>query len=70
MPRTHFWRSVQELAASFSGDQDRFDNTIKTEVQACFDIPALQRAELKRQILQIIGGLAQVHSRLQQLDGL
>jgi hypothetical protein len=68
MPGDHFWLCVELLAAAFDDDDESVDENLNIYEQRAAQLPAEKRAELKRQLTQIIGGLARISLRMQERD--
>lgn len=69
MPGNRFWLCVESLAASFDGDGETVEDNLIVYEQQAAQLPAEKRAELKRQLVPVIGGLARISLRMREADG-
>ena len=66
MPGDYFWKRVEALAASFDVNADQQDENLNLYLHHCVQYAPAQRDEIRRQLMQIIGGLAQLQARLSE----
>jgi hypothetical protein len=59
---------VQSLAVSFDGDPKTAEEHLNVYARHCLNMPADEREQCRRDLIKIIGGLAQLHSRLGNSD--
>ena len=64
MPGDYFWNCVESLAATFDGSAMQAEENLNTYVKQCRAFTPEKRAEVRRQLIRIIGGMAQLESRL------
>jgi hypothetical protein len=64
MPGDYFWGCVESLAVALDGDQETAEQNLKEYAEQVRKLPTQKRAEISRQIVHIIGGLAQLQARL------
>lgn len=64
MPGDYFWGCVEAMAATFDGDAKTAEDNLHAYVKHCMALRPEKRAEVQRQLIRIIGGLAQLQSRL------
>jgi hypothetical protein len=67
MPGDYFWQCVDALSAAFDGDATSAEATLNVYLNHCLGLPPEKRLERRRQMVQIIGGLAQLQTRLSEL---
>jgi hypothetical protein len=68
MPGDHFWLCVEALSTTFDGDHHTVDENLNLYTNHLRHFSAERREEFRRQIMQIIGGLAQLQARMGTLD--
>ena len=64
MPGDYFWGCVESLAVALDGDQETAEQNLKEYAEQVRKLLPQKRAEISRQIVHIIGGLAQLQARL------
>ena len=64
MPGNYFWGCVEALAITFDGSAAEVEENLDVYAQHCLELPPEKRAEVKRQMTMIIGGLAQLQARI------
>ena len=67
MPGDYFWQCVDALAATFDGAPMVVEENLAIYMDHCGALPKESRLELRRQMVQIIGGLAQLETRLAEM---
>jgi hypothetical protein len=63
----YFWQCVEALSTTFDGDAVEAEANLEMYLSHCLQFPADRRLQRQRQIVQIIGGLAQLQTRLAEL---
>jgi hypothetical protein len=64
MSGNDFCERLEALSAVFDGDPEIRKENLAAYVQHCKDLPPEKLTELKRQLIKVIGGLAQIDTRL------
>ncbi len=64
MSGDYFWNCVEALSATFDGSPNEVEAQLALYEMHCQAMPKEKRAELRRQLIQIIGGLSQLQMRL------
>ena len=64
MPGDYFWSCVESLSAALDGDQETAERNLEIYEQHVRNLPRQKRAEVSRQIVNIIGGLSRLQLRL------
>ncbi len=59
-----FWDRVESLSAEFDGDASKTELTLKSYAQDAVAFSANERAEIRRQLLQILSGVSNLQSRI------
>jgi len=59
-----FRERLEALSAVFDGDPEVRKENLAAYAQHCKDLPPEKLTELKRQLIKVIGGLAQIDTRL------
>ena len=67
MPGDYFWQCVDALSAAFDGNPMTTEDNLTLYLNQCLELPAEVRLERQRQMVQIIGRLAQLQTRLADL---
>jgi hypothetical protein len=67
VPGDYFWQCVDALSAAFDGNPMTTEDNLTLYLNQCVELPADARLERRRQMVQIIGGLAQLQTRLTEL---
>lgn len=64
----HFWLCVESLAAALDGNPASAAEHLRIYEQSCLAFSKEKCATVRRQMIQIIGGLAQLEVRLKGHD--
>ena len=64
MPGDYFWECVESLSAALDGDSKTANDNLNVYLSHCLQLSPEQRAKVRQQMIQIIGGLAQLEMRL------
>jgi hypothetical protein len=64
MPGDYFWNCVESLAVTFDGSAMQAEENLNAYMKQCMAFKPEKRAEVRRQLVRIIGGMAQLESRL------
>ena len=57
MPGDCFWDSIEALAATFDGKAKAAEEDLQIYTRHCLEFSGEKRAAVRRQLIQIIGGL-------------
>jgi hypothetical protein len=68
MPGDYFWQCVEALAATFDGDHKTAEENLGIYEKHALKFTHERRAELRRQLVDIIGGLSLLANRLAEHD--
>jgi hypothetical protein len=68
MPGDYFWQCVESLAAALDGGHAAVEDSLIVYEQACLQLSPEKRAEVRRQMIGIIGGLSRLETRLAEHD--
>lgn len=67
MPGDYFWQCVEALAATFDGDRAVTDESLNIYEQHARAFSPEKLVEVRRQLVQIVGGLSRLEMRLGEL---
>jgi hypothetical protein len=68
MPGDYFWHCVESLSIVLDGNHSLAESNLNLYEQHAMELPAAKREELRGQLNRIIGGLSQLHMRLEDRD--
>jgi hypothetical protein len=68
MPGDYSWNCVESLSATFDGGHKVAEDNLSLYEGHALKFPPEKRAELRRQLADIIGGLARLENRLAEQD--
>ena len=69
MPGDYFWQCVDALAATFDDNPKTAEENLAIFEQHCRSWPEEKQKEVRHKLVQIIGGLARLQTRLADHDG-
>ena len=70
MAGDYFWECVEALAVAFVGNPQDAEHALNDHARKCMQFTPQRRAEVRRQMIKIIGGLAQLETRLADNEAL
>ncbi len=59
-----FWDRIESLSAEFDGDASNAESILTSYARDAVAFPANERAVIQRQLLQILGGVSSLQSRI------
>ncbi len=69
MPGDHFWLCVEALAATFDGDPEAAEENLGIYENHALKFSPEKRAMVRHNLVEIIGGLSRLATRLADYDG-
>jgi hypothetical protein len=68
MPGDHFWFCVEALACTFDGDPKAAEQNLSNYENHARKFAPKKRAKVRRNLVEIIGGLSRLEIRLAERD--
>ena len=69
MPGDHFWLCVEALASTFDGGRKAAEENLNIYANHALAFSPEKRAKVRRNLVEIIGGLSRLARRLTEADG-
>jgi capsule polysaccharide export protein KpsE/RkpR len=68
MPGDYFWHCVEALSVALDGDRETVEENLNLYERHSLAFPPEKRAEVRLQLIRIIGGLARLETRLAEVE--